>query len=119
MVMSNDLRLTGGTSSDERIDKICDAYESDWFKGKRPNINDFLKQGDEVIRAELFYELLLVELELRRNQGGRPTSQEYLRDVPQFAEQIQAADFHSCGTAFVTTTGADDVALPNCDHQPG
>ena len=71
--MSHDLRVTSEASSDRRIDKICDAYESDWSKGKRPNINGFLEQCDEANRAELFYELLLVELEFRRNQGERPT----------------------------------------------
>ncbi len=117
--MSHDSRVTSEASPDRRIDKICDAYEAVWSKGGRPQINDFLAQCEEVYRAELFYELLLVELEFRRSQGERPTLDEYLRDFPQFAQQIEAADFHSGGLAFATTTGTDDVTLANRIHQPG
>jgi hypothetical protein len=105
--MNHDLRLTV-TSSDNRIDQICDAYESVWLRAERPDINSFLAQCDESYRAELFHELLLVELEFRRNQCERPAMEDYLREFPQFAEQIGVANFQYGGTAFATKAGADD-----------
>src|SRR3954471_10046191 len=119
MVMNKDLRPTGVTSSDNRIDQICDAYESVWLRAERPDMNTFLEQCEESFRADLFYELLLMELEFRRNQAERPAMEDYLREFPQFAEQIEAANFKFGGTAFATIGGADDDTVRTRIHNPG
>lgn len=78
---------------EDRIDKICDAFERAWHNAEYPQIVQFLELGGDLSRKDLFSELLLVELELRHDRNELPTRNEYLRQFPEFAEQIEAIDF--------------------------
>src|SRR6478752_3611696 len=95
--------LTDGCDSvEDQIDERCDAFEQAWRSGQRPRITDFLKLDDRVVRARLFRELLLVELEYRRLNGEQPKQKDYLRDFPEFASQIEAIDLQYCKKGFAT-----------------
>jgi len=65
-----------------RLDRICDRFESAGRAGRRPRIEDFLGEIPEPERPALLRELLLLELELRRTQGERPTAAEYRARFP-------------------------------------
>ncbi len=106
-------------SADDRIDELCDAFEAEWLRGGQPHIADFIDRVAKSAQADLFYELLLVELEYRRNQDERPTEEEYLREFPQFAEPIQAANFRIVKKASATAAGAKDDTVRWSAHQPG
>ena len=112
-------RPDGFSSSEEQIDAVCDAFEAAWLRGERPHINVFLGHVDHKLQAALFYELLLVDLEYRRNKGERPARDDYRRKFSQFAEQIEAANFYHGASAFATSTGADDDTGTARAHEPG
>jgi serine/threonine-protein kinase len=90
----------GSASSDDRIDELCDKFEAAWRSGARPQIPDFVALASEGLRSKLFYELLLVELEYRRNAGEHPVQDEYLENFPTFAREIEAVAFSYGASAF-------------------
>src|SRR6478672_4577630 len=89
-------------SSDKEIDRICDAFEMAWRSDARPAISDFVGQATESQQSKLFYELLLVDLECRRNAGEQPSREEYLRAYPKFSSQIEGVNFHYGTSAFAS-----------------
>jgi formylglycine-generating enzyme required for sulfatase activity/predicted Ser/Thr protein kinase len=61
----------------QRADRVCDQFEAAWKAKPRPKIDDFLA---EVPRAEwpyLLRELLVLDLDYRRQLGESPTLEEY------------------------------------------
>jgi len=61
-----------------RVDAICDAFESAWFAGREPRIEDFLSDGGPLDRDVLLRELLVAEWDLRRRRGEMPRLESYL-----------------------------------------
>jgi serine/threonine-protein kinase len=57
----------------------------------RPRIEDYLRWVSEPDRAQLFDELLKLELELRRKAGERPEAGEYHRRFPEYTQRIKDA----------------------------
>ncbi len=74
-----------------RIDCVCDAFESEILLGRVPRIEDFLREEPEEIRPRLFKELLLVELEHRRSRGEEPRLEEYHSRFPSFRSTLLGA----------------------------
>jgi WD40 repeat protein len=72
------------------INAAADRFERAWKHGPRPRIEDYLTEVDDQRRAALLYELLRVELELRRRAGDDPAPAEYAARVPEHAELIEA-----------------------------
>ena len=70
--------------------------------GRRSPI--FFCPDDREIRAQLFRELLLVELEYRRLNGEQPKQKDYLLEFPEFASQIEAIDLQYRDVAFATSS---------------
>jgi serine/threonine protein kinase len=107
------------TKPGRHIDQVCDLYELAWQRGERPQISSFLDKADTAYRARLFRELVLVELEYRRNLGECPAVDDYRRDFPEFAEEIEAINLENGTAAFATMVGADDDAVRKPQHAPG
>jgi eukaryotic-like serine/threonine-protein kinase len=80
-------------SSEDRIDLVCDAFESAWQSGVAPTISQFVESCVETERETLFSELLLVDVEFRRRLGEQPTKSDYLRLYPECAVWIEAVGF--------------------------
>ena len=74
-----------------RIDRACDRYEADWKAGRRPRIEAYLADTPEPDRSVLLRELLLLELEFRRNDDERPTAGEYQARFPRDEPLIRSA----------------------------
>jgi serine/threonine protein kinase len=117
--MSGNVHLGEGLSVDDRIDERCDAFESAWRNGPRPAISDFIGSEDEPHRKALFCELLLVDVEYRRAAGERPTEDEYLRDFPEFAAQVQATKFQYGSAAFSSGRSNSKTLVSGSSKQPG
>ena len=75
----------------DRINQVCDRFESDWRAGERPRIEDRLAGVTGPERILLVRELLAVELHWRRKGGEQPAPGEYLERIPQGAEAVHAA----------------------------
>ncbi len=106
-------------SSDKEIDRICDAFETAWRSERRPSISDFVSRGTEAQQPKLFYELLLVDLECRRNVGEQPSREEYLRAYPKFSSQIEGVKFHYGASAFASKDNGAEEPSPANSPQVG
>jgi serine/threonine-protein kinase len=71
------------------VDDACDRFEKDWRR--RPRIEDYLGDAGGRERAELLRELILLEVELRRQAGEQAATEEYHARFPA-AELGAAAD---------------------------
>jgi hypothetical protein len=78
--MSNVTPTEGGGGSPSlggRVEAMCDRFEAAWKAGRRPPIQDDLRVVPEPERAVLLRALLELELAYRRQNGERPTPEEY------------------------------------------
>jgi serine/threonine protein kinase len=75
----------------DRIVEIADRFESAWRRGLRPCIEAFLDEGPPAHRSALLYELIRIELELRRELGESPRVDEYRERFPLDREPVDAA----------------------------
>ncbi len=67
--------------------------------GERQRIEDLLEAADPLDRATLLEELVILELELRRDGGERPTLGEYRSRFPDGDGRIEAAFAKAAGTS--------------------
>jgi serine/threonine-protein kinase len=65
-----------------RIDRICDRFETAWAAGRRPRIEDYLGAVAVPYRPALVRDLLVEELHIRRRRGERPEPAEYHIRLP-------------------------------------
>ncbi len=76
----------------ERIDDLCAEFEEAWRHGKPTQIESMLPRVESAVeRAVLLAELLLLEIDYRRQRGEAPTAQEYLERFPENSEAIRQA----------------------------
>jgi serine/threonine protein kinase len=74
----------------ERIDEVCDRFDSAWKAGQRPRIEEYLGDTSQPERSFLLRELLRVELAHRRRGYDTLVPDEYRRRFPDHADLIQA-----------------------------
>ena len=78
------------------LDQLCDAFESQWSNGERPDIADFLERADSADHDDLFAELLALELDYRSDHDETPRADEYTSRFPDRAGAIDRV-FADCG----------------------
>ncbi|MEZ6120198.1 MAG: serine/threonine-protein kinase [Pirellulaceae bacterium] len=61
----------------QRIEQICSQFEQDFNDGKTPAIDALLVETAGIFRRELLRELVLLDMELRREQGQTPDRSDY------------------------------------------
>jgi serine/threonine protein kinase len=99
------------------INKAADRFERAWRCGPRPRIEDFLAEAAEPLRGALLDELLRVECEIRRGEGERPTSEEYLPRFPGYSAVIRAV-FGPAANQFVGPGPPDPAPSPTVGAIP-
>ncbi|MBI3461935.1 MAG: hypothetical protein HY000_02605 [Planctomycetes bacterium] len=73
---------TESTETVERIDTLCDEFETEWLAGLRPRIEDYLSRVSEAVRDRLLHELLAVEVQCRCRAGEAVAAAEYAKRFP-------------------------------------
>ena len=73
------------------IDAACDRFERAWRSGQRPDIAEFLADVPVNARAQLFRDLLSLDLEYRRRLGEQPEARSYCERFPEFATPSASA----------------------------
>jgi len=58
----------GPPTAGQHVDEVCDRFEAAWLAGKRPCVMEYLSEAPEPERADLFRELLKLDLHYRRQQ---------------------------------------------------
>ena len=81
---------SGHDSPADRIDSLCDSFESQWCAGQQPRIEDLLRLVPEAERAVLLRELLVVEIECRQQSGPALGLDEALLRFPQDLALVRA-----------------------------
>ncbi len=71
------------------VDQLCLQFEDQWLAGRRPVIEHYLPRIQAGAREDLLRELLLIEIEYQRGQGGLPSEQEYVGRFPGSAVMIR------------------------------
>ena len=66
----------------KRIDAACDRFEAAWRDRDRPDLESFLGDFTGPARAQLFRDLLALELDLRLELGETPRRDEYRGRFP-------------------------------------
>jgi serine/threonine protein kinase len=72
----------------ERIDRLCDDFESAWLQGAPRPIEDYLRDADATCIPALRDELLRVELECRFRRGEQPRADDYATRFPECAAAL-------------------------------
>jgi len=93
-----------------RVNDGCERFEAAWRAGRRPRIEEHLDEAPGRARAGALFELLALELELRREVGEQPTIEEYGVRFPEHPGVIDAAFL-----APATVTGQDQGATLSFD----
>lgn len=68
-----------------RVNAVCDSFEAAWKAGSRPQIEDVLGDAPDLERQALLRELVLIEVEYRRQLGQEPSAEEYRARFPALA----------------------------------
>ncbi len=65
------------------VDAACDQFEAAWLAGERPDPSPLLAEVTGPARTRLLRELLIIELDFRRQRGERPEVAEYAGRFPE------------------------------------
>jgi serine/threonine-protein kinase len=107
--------MHGNLSSDNRVDAICDLFESAWRRGERPELGAFVSLAEAADQGLLFSELLALDLDYRRRVGDSLSMELYRSAYPRFASEIEEVAFKSSFESTVREadqTGAARTAAP-------
>ncbi len=75
----------------QRIDQICDRFETAWKDGERPAVEAYLEDATEPDRTVLLCELVALDLSYRRvSKNEEPTLDEYALRFPGHRAALQA-----------------------------
>ncbi len=109
--MSDPARMAGASLPADLappVEAVRHAFAAAWEAGRRPALEEYLRDAPSSARDSLFRELLRAELAYRGRQDEKPTLDEYLRRFPDDADLIGAV-FRD------TPTAADSPAASAAD----
>ena len=90
---ANDQLLSRGIF--DQINELCRQFMGECKSGGRPSLEDYLARVSEDARTNLLRNVLSIEIEFRRRRKEQPTSEEYIRRLPQHSVLIREAFFES------------------------
>jgi serine/threonine-protein kinase len=74
----------------DRVDEVCDRFETAWLAGARPRIEDYVPTAAAPERESYLRELLILELAYRRRDGEEPNFAEYSARFPEHRAAVAA-----------------------------
>ena len=104
----------------QRIDQVCDQFEAAWKAGPRPRFDDFLAEVPPAHWPDLLRELLILDLDYRRQLGESPTLEQYRSEYPAleldrfaelFTERPQPASSSPAETTLQFTPSETETPL--------
>ena len=101
----------------ERVDQVCDRFEAEWKTERRPMIEDYLDGATGQERSALLRELLKLEVQLARCDGGAPTPRDYYATFPGDAALIDSV-FHEAAHREVGDTASWPPPVPPARQRP-
>jgi serine/threonine-protein kinase len=101
-----------------RINRACEEFERRFRGGDRSPIELEVARAELSDRTALFEELLLLELELRRERAESPMPDEYLVRFPDQASEIMAAFAHADVNPSGQVLAKTEAAVPGGSGVP-
>ena len=86
----------------QRTDRVCDQFEAAWKAGLRRRIGVFLSEIPPAEWSELLREVLILDLDYRRQLGENPTLETYRSEYPAIAVMF------CCGTRTTMPSASDN-----------
>jgi serine/threonine-protein kinase len=65
-----------------RVDQACNRFERAWQSGAPPQIEDFLSASSDAEHTALLHELILLDIDYRRQHGQEPQPHDYASRFP-------------------------------------
>ena len=72
----------------EQVDRICDVFESAWFAGNNPRIEEFITSLDTPLNVSLLKELLVAEWDLLQQNRQTVEVCKYVERFPQHKQLV-------------------------------
>jgi serine/threonine-protein kinase len=99
-----------GLEQARRINRACEEFERRWRNGQRPRIEFEVESAQPDDQAELFEELLILELELRREGAESPNPEEYVARFPDRQARVAAVFAQTATSSAAKPSGATEPA---------
>jgi serine/threonine-protein kinase len=107
-MLGNRAENDGATDLEQarRVHASCEEFECRWRAGDRLTIEDLIERAEHADRVVLLEELVVLELELRRDGGERPGLDEYRARFPAADGRIEAAFAQAAGKSCAASEAA-------------
>ena len=96
----------------EQVDQLCMRFERSWRSGQRPAIEEFLSAGPGEARSALLQELLLLDVDYRKQRGECPVHSDYTNLFQDQAPLLKTV-FANSGDTDPAIVGQDSVQSPS------
>jgi serine/threonine-protein kinase len=93
-----------------RINRACEEFERQWRSGLRPRIEFEVTSAPDCDQTALFDELLILEIELRREAAESPKPEEYVARFPDWRTRVAAVFAQSATASAVKPAGTVGAA---------
>src|SRR5207253_951170 len=100
----------------EQITSLCEDFSHEWQPVQRPDIPSYLDRVAADARGTLLRNMLLYEVERRRQEGERPQAEEYIRRFPQFSSLVRQVFLESTSSSLHSES--HPAAGETMDYQP-
>jgi len=107
-----------GLEQARRINRACEEFERRWRNGQRPRIESEVESAQLDDQAALFEELLILELELRREEAESPNPDEYVARFPDRQARVAAVFAQTATASAAKPSGATEAARPGAGPIP-
>jgi len=98
----------------ERVDQLCDRFESVWQQGTAPELEPYLRETADAERLVLLRELILLDALYRRQAGQQPVLADYLERYPELEHDwLHAALSAACPPAALTPKAEPETGVPD------
>lgn len=108
--VAGDFQSRSKSGHGQSAETICEQFERDWMAGGEPRLEEFLDDSSGHDADELFEELLLVEVDHRR-QSGSVTADEYIVRFPEYEEAVRRV-FDSLASGQLPDLPPEQHSLP-------
>ena len=101
-----------------QVNDLCNRFEAEWQAGRRPSISEFLKPLPSETRDVALHELLVLDVEYRREQDAPPNIDEYVAEFPELDPKwLQDLIAETSSNAAADTDGDENTPTVMGDYQ--
>jgi eukaryotic-like serine/threonine-protein kinase len=108
--------MNGPANVFQQIQSICREFRRNLKRGDAQGIESYLDKVDASARENLFQNLLMIDLDLRRQRDESPAAEEYLSRFPNFSSIVRQT-FMEDLTASLNPAAGSPADMPTVVHR--